>query len=85
MLDKAVVIRDDRHRFRDLGDVLAVARAEGKKLFRTCENILVIRVFWDSEIGYVAVVRQPGCTSSLVVSGGDKMKSEDTRKARLEG
>jgi len=65
MLDKAVVIRDDRHKFKDLGDVLAVARSEGKKLFRTSENILVVRVFWDSEVGYVAVVRQPGCSSPL--------------------
>jgi len=76
MPDKAIVIRDDKQKFKDVGDVLAVARAEGKKLFKTHENVAVIRVFFDGEVGWIAVVRFPlaiaGCSGSLVVSGGEK-------------
>jgi len=76
MPDKAIVIRDDKQKFKDVGDVLAVARAEGKKLFKTHENVAVVRVFFDGEVGWIAVVRFPlaiaGCSSSLVVSGGEK-------------
>jgi len=55
---KALVIRDDQHKFRDVGDVVAIARSEGKKLFHTDANIRVIRiVFLDEEVGWIAVVR----------------------------
>jgi hypothetical protein len=55
---KALVIRDDQHKFRDVGDVVAIARSEGKKLFHTDQNIRVIRiVFLDQEVGWLAVVR----------------------------
>jgi hypothetical protein len=76
MLDKALVVRDDKGKFKDLGDVLAVARAEGKKLFKTKENVCVIRVFFDVDVGWIVVVRCPaasGCSGSLVVSGGEKI------------
>jgi len=36
---KALIINP--HRIDDLSDVLAIARAEGKKAFRTAENIRV--------------------------------------------
>jgi len=76
MLDKALVIRDDKNKFKDLGDVLAVARAEGKKLFKTHENVSVVRMFFDVEVGWIAVVRFPladaGCSKALVVSKGRK-------------
>jgi hypothetical protein len=76
MPDRALVIKDDKSKFKDLGDVLAVARAEGKKLFKTHENVLVVRMFFDGEVGWVAVVRYPsantGCSSTLVVSEGVK-------------
>ena len=76
MLDKALVIRDDKSKFKDLGDVLAVARSEGKRLFKTSENVSVVRVFFDVEVGWIAVVRCPSaiasCSTSLVVSGGEK-------------
>jgi len=78
MLDKALVIRDDKGKFKDVGDVLAIARAEGKKLFKTKENVLVVRVFYDFEVGWIVVVRCPlaineaGCSNSLVVSEGEK-------------
>jgi hypothetical protein len=55
---KALVIRDDQHKFRDVGDVVAIARSEGKKLFQTDGNIRVIRiVFLDEEVGWIAVVK----------------------------
>jgi len=76
MFDKALVIRDDKNKFKDLGDVLAVARSEGKKLFKTHENVFVVRLFFDVEVGWVAVVRFPladaGCSKKLVVSKGRK-------------
>jgi hypothetical protein len=76
MPDKALVVRDDKGKFKDVGDVLAVARAEGKKLFKTHENVVVVRVFFDFEVGWIAIVRCPsalaGCSKSLVVSGEKK-------------
>jgi hypothetical protein len=76
MPDKALVIRDDKGKFKDVGDVLAIARAEGKKLFKTHENVSVVRLFFDAEVGWIAVVRFPlavaGCSSSADVSGGEK-------------
>jgi hypothetical protein len=76
MPDKALVIRDDQRKFRDIGDVLAIARSEGKKLFKTHENIAVVRLFFDVEVGWIAVVRCPsageGCSKPLVVGGGEK-------------
>jgi len=76
MPDKALVIRDDKRKFKDLGDVLAVARAEGKKIFKTRENVSVVRMFFDVEVGWIAVLRcpvKPGCSDSLVVSEGEKI------------
>jgi uncharacterized protein YxjI len=76
MPDKALVIRDDKGKFKDVGDVLAVARSEGKRLFKTKENVLVVRLFFDVEVGWIAVVRCSsvisGCSSALVVSEGEK-------------
>lgn len=75
MADKALVIRDDKCKFKDLGDVLAVARAEGGRLFKTHGSVHVVRLFFDSEIGWIAVVRSPvkeGCSKTLGVSGGEK-------------
>jgi hypothetical protein len=78
MLDKALVIRDDKGKFKDVGDVLAVARTEGKKLFKTHENVLVVRIFYDGEVGWIAVVRYPkadaGCSKAAGVSGGEEIE-----------
>jgi hydrogenase maturation factor len=60
---KALVIRDDQHKFKDVGDVVAIARSEGRKLFHTEENIRVIRVFFESDIGWIAVI---GCSGASV-------------------
>jgi hypothetical protein len=70
---KALVISDDVGRLRDLGDVLAVARAEGKKLFRTSENIGVLEVFKSFYSGkpiFIVVVEFNGCSDRLGVSLG---------------
>jgi hypothetical protein len=88
MPDKALIIHDDKRKFKDLGDVLAVARAEGKKLFKTHENVAVVRLFFDVGVGWIAVVRCPlngGCSNSLVVSGGEKeVKNDSERENRIQ-
>jgi len=56
MTEKALVIKG---KFDDLGDLLAVARAEGKKIFKTKDDVNVTRVFYDPEF-YVVVVKL-GC------------------------
>jgi hypothetical protein len=53
---KALVIRDDKKRFKDLGDVIAVARAEGQKLFKTRERVNVVECFYSFHEYYVVVV-----------------------------
>ncbi len=77
MLDKALVIRDDKEKLKDIGDVLAIARSEGKRLFKTRENVSVVRLFFDVEVGWIAVIRFPsavaGCSNTLVVSEGEKI------------
>jgi len=76
MHDKALVIRDDKGKFKDMGDVVAVARAQGKTLFKTKENVYVIRVSFDSGVGWIAVVSlsplNAGCSNTLGVSEGEK-------------
>jgi len=57
--EKALVIKG---KFDDLGDLLAVARVEGKKIFKTKDDVNVTRVFYDPEF-YVVVVRL-GCNQS---------------------
>jgi cupin superfamily acireductone dioxygenase involved in methionine salvage len=55
-LDRALVIKDDQGKFKDVGDVVAIARAEGKKALHTDQKVKVIRLFWDQEVGWIAVV-----------------------------
>ena len=78
MSDKALVIKDDKGKFKDLGDVLAVARAEGKKLFKTHENVYVLRLSFDWVVGWIAVVSLSPlnvvCSTSAGVSGGEKIE-----------
>ena len=67
------MIQDDAGRLKDLGDVLAVARAEGKKLFRTNENVGVVDLFKSFYAGkpyFIVVVEFNGCSSGLGVSLG---------------
>lgn len=56
-MDRVLVIRDDKGKDLDVGDIVAIARAEGKKMFHTDQNVKVIRVFFDQEVGWIAVVR----------------------------
>lgn len=55
MVVKALIVKPNTRSDWDIGDVLAVARSEGKKLFKTHENV---RVIWveHSPYGYVVIV-----------------------------
>lgn len=62
---KALIVKPPLRGDWDFGDILAVARSEGKKLFRTDENV---RVVWinESPYGYVVIValgcnQEAGC------------------------
>jgi hypothetical protein len=57
-VQKALIVKPQNRPDWDMGDVLAIARSEGKKLFKTHENV---RVVWigDSPHGYVVIVE--GC------------------------
>jgi hypothetical protein len=63
-IQKALIVKPQDRPDWDMGDVLAVARSVGKKLFHTDENI---RVLWVHETvyGYVVIiegcVQLPGC------------------------
>ncbi|MEM2995865.1 MAG: hypothetical protein QXI91_07665 [Candidatus Bathyarchaeia archaeon] len=50
---KALIVKPPNRGDWDLGDVLAVARSEGKRLFKTHENV---RVLWMCETPYGHVV-----------------------------
>lgn len=57
MMLKAVVVGDERGKFEDIGDVLAVARSLGKQVFKTREAVFVVRLYGPyPAIGWVAVV-----------------------------
>ena len=51
----------------DLGDVLAIARSQGKRLLGTNERVRVLELI-KKPYGYVAFVVKAGCSSSLVVN-----------------
>lgn len=62
---KAMVVKVPNRSDWDLGDILAIARSEGKKLFKTKENV---RVVWmcESPYGYVVIMglgcnQEAGC------------------------
>ena len=59
MKTKAFIVKPNKRSDWDIGDVLAIARSEGKKLFKTTENV---RVVWmqESPYGYVVIVE--GCS-----------------------
>ncbi len=59
LVQKALLVKPPQRGDWDLGDVLAVARAEGKKLFKTSENVRVVWVV-HSPYGYVVIVE--GCS-----------------------
>jgi len=53
---KALVIGNEKGELQDVGDVLAVARSLGKQVFKTHKAVYVLRVWFDPELGWVAVV-----------------------------
>ena len=55
----------------DLGDVLAIARSQGKRLLGTKERVRVLELERRS-YGYVAFVVKAGCSNSLDVSEKSK-------------
>ena len=64
---------------------MADARAEGKKLFGTHENVAVVRLLFDGEVGWIAVIRSSeaaGCSGLLGVSRGEKKQKNEFEKKR---
>lgn len=62
---KALVVKPPNRGDWDFGDILAVARSEGKKLFKTHENVRVVWVH-ETPYGYVVLValgcnQEAGC------------------------
>lgn len=57
-VQKALLIKPQNRPDWDIGDVLAIARSSGKKLFKTNENV---RVIWTQESPYGYVVIIEGC------------------------
>ena len=72
--EKVFLVRPPVHkRDWDLGDVLAIARSQGKKLLRTNDKVRVLELERRG-YGYVAYVVKAGCSSSLVVNESKKEK-----------
>jgi hypothetical protein len=71
MTQKALLVKPQNRPDWDLGDVLAIARSEGKKLFKTHENV---RVVWicESPYGYVVIIE--GCNQ---LSGCKREENEE--------
>lgn len=70
---RALIIRDDESKFRDLEDVVKVARALGQQVFKTHKHVLVKRIWHDPEYGYVVIVEgAQSCTEPLNVRGWRK-------------
>lgn len=57
-IHKALIVKPQDRSDWDMGDVLAVARSVGKKLFKTHENVRVVWVC-ESPYGYVVIIE--GC------------------------
>jgi len=65
---KVFLVKPPTHkRDWDLGDVLSIARSEGKKLLRTNDQVRVLELERKS-YGYVALVVKAGCSIALVVN-----------------
>jgi len=53
-----MVLRDDKTVLKDLGDVLAVARSEAKRILHTNNNIRVVDLI-HAPYGWIAVFEVP--------------------------
>lgn len=56
---KALLVKPEKRPDADLADVVALARAIGKKVLKTTENV---RVVWSCESPYGYVVIVEGCS-----------------------
>lgn len=67
---KALIVKAPDRDDWDLGDVLAIARSEGKKLFKTDENM---RVLWmhETPYGHVVIIAN-GCNQNAGCKRGSK-------------
>jgi len=71
---RALIIRDDKGKFKDLEDVIKIARALGQQAFKTHGNVRVTRIWPDPAYGFVVVVER--CTEPLNVRGRENEKEE---------
>ena len=72
-VQKALIVKPQNRPDWDMGDVLAVARSVGKKLFHTDENV---RVVWVCESPYGSVVIIEGCTQLPGCKGEETNEKE---------
>jgi hypothetical protein len=70
-VQKALIVKPQNRPDWDMGDVLAVARSVGKKLFHTDENVRVVWVC-ESPYGYVVIVE--GCIQLSGCKRGENEK-----------
>jgi hypothetical protein len=65
MLKAVVIVPNDRT--RDMGSLLAIARAEAQKKEHTRENVTIRSITFIGECGvYVALYEAPRCSKPLV-------------------
>jgi len=56
---RALVIKNDNQKFRDLEGVVRVARALGQQVLKTHEHVRVTQIWHDSEYDYAVVIERP--------------------------
>ena len=72
IVQKALLVKPQDRLDWDMGDVLAVARSVGKKLFKTRENVRVVWVC-ESPYGYVVIIEN-GCNHPSGCKMGENEK-----------
>jgi hypothetical protein len=75
---KALVVELDERK-KDLGDVIAIARSQARKMFRTNGSVRVLRIDYDARGFYVVVVELLRNGSGVVATPlGCKRQSAET-------
>ena len=64
---KALIVELDK-RQKDLGDVIAIARSQARKMFRTNSSVRVLRIDYDVRGFYVVVVELDSDSSRVVAT-----------------
>jgi len=72
IVQKALLVKPQARLDWDMGDVLAVARSVGKKLFKTRENVRVVWVH-ETVYGYVVIIEN-GCNHPSGCKMGENEK-----------